>query len=337
MSGAGAGRCLTPFTAEDVGIAGIREFLENQLGAHAEHGTSSVAHAPGNSSMLKTYDPNWEGRWDAASTKLKELQGRHDFGVEYKVFESELHAAYHAQFRTALDYAEHFMPLEIALSESLNVPLPYFLSTMDLEQVRALMAKYRQDRDFARAMRDGPPVYDPIGLLAFATPAQVSAQRFVEDLRVPGRGNQRALECRMVVEATPAELHVCFIEFQYGISVTVNFERLANHVYDERFKPEDLFDRIKARIGGSHRGRFWPRAIRFYELLSCKDRFHPRQFERVELQWNKNSGFHSPEWHRLTAIPIFLDYVMGLKSADDYQTGPGAELALSANNRAVRA
>ncbi len=255
---------------------------------------------------------------------------RQEFGASYKVLEAELHAAYHAQFRTALEYAEHFMPFEVRLSDGLDVPLPYFTPTMSLGEVRDLMARYRRDRDMAKTMEEGPPTCDPPGIFAFTSPAQIDAQRYVEDLCVTDT-NGGVLKCRLVVAATPMELHICFVEFEHKPCVTMNIEKLANSVYNDRFRPRGFINWVKARMHGSECGRYLPDSVRFYEVLPCAGRFLPRQFDRVELQWTRAGGFHNPDWHRYPSIPVFIDYVMGLKTADDYEGGRhGAPLALSA-------
>ena len=270
--------------------------------------------------LLPTYDPEWQVRWALAHAALKARQserlssGRESTTSEaeqHKVELSELNTAYHAQFRTVEAYRDNIMEFETKMGRGHNVPQPCFREGASLEEVDALLWRFREDVKIADRMRHIPTPADPPGLAAFTTSQRPGSQRTVEDfvLLRPQPG-YRPIECRVALEATERDLHVCMIEMPNGGSVTNNIEELATAIYRQRFAPKSAFGRVQAALGFHRAGLYSPHSIVFYEYRPWTVAVrtgHREELCIVRMKWAGNQGFVDPDWDkRFPSVPPYL-------------------------------
>lgn len=294
----------------------------------------------GQQTPLATYDPDWEQRWERANAALQASHAEQRLpgsvlseGCRARGMAElgELHAAYHAQFRSVEEYRDHFMAFNLRLLDcARQVPLPHFPEGASLDQVRDLIGRFQADCSNAEAERHRPQPVDPPELLAFRTPARPASQRLVENLSLPACGEGAAVACRVVMEATAHDLHVCFVSETGGGSVCDNIERLATGLIVGRFVSTTVSERMRGSVGMRRPGTYSPQSIHFYDYWpwDCGTG-GPRQdeFSVVQLDWSRREGFCNPSWTELPSVPPYLATV-ARQHPRPVQTG--SQLALSA-------
>ena len=134
-----------------------------------------------------------------------------------------------------------------------------------LDDARALLAEYRTGVKRARAAKSRPPPEDPLGLVAFRTPASPDTQRLIERFSLVLPELRQPIETLLVIEATSAKLAICFIQLPDRGSVTNRIERLATAVYNEH--PALRLSRTKSSLFGRSRLRCRPTDVAIFEYL----------------------------------------------------------------------
>ena len=267
---------------------------------------------------LTTYDPDWKARWErchAVITASRAEQRTQDWKVNAELDArcsrelDALHAAYHARFQTVEEFRDHFMALDLGFAHGLDVPLPQFPEGASLEEVEALLARFRDDREYARREKYRPLAADPPDLTAFTTPARAGCERVIGQFSLPESLEGGAGECLLIMEATPRNVHVCFVSCLNGGSICINIERLATRLYRNRFAPRGLWQQLRASAGLSASGTYMPKAMIFYDYQPWNlggSSFYDEDFSAVEMAWNSQLGFVKPAWKRFRNTPVFI-------------------------------
>ncbi len=266
-------------------------------------------HEDTNDTVLATYDPNWSGRWEQTHRLLKAMGERREFGPDYDLYSRALHEAYYAQFRTVKDVWEHDLKWAPSCPAGLDVAIPQLPARASVADVNRVFKRYREDVEAAEEDRDRPAPVDPPGLIAFTTPAQPGCERHVEQLTLEGSGDGQAVHCLLALEVTVSQAHVCFIWQKDGGSVCNEVERLATHVYRDRFASGFSTSRWRRLLVRKGEHFYSPASLSFYEydpwhLKSAGLRYDACSL--VSLTWAGRLGFTDPKWVSCESVPPYL-------------------------------
>lgn len=256
---------------------------------------------------LPTFDPEWKVRWDRANQLLLAMQARGEFGDDYQMYLGVQHKAYAAQFLTVEHVWAHDLRYAMFDAAGVDVPIPQLPPGASVDDAKALIARYRQSLDDARYLARRPVPADPIGVVAFTTPPRPHCRRSVEPLKLARSKAGPPVECLVVVEATAEEAHVCFIWQTDGGSVCNQIERLAAHVYWDRFAatlPKRVLN--PWRCGRSYA----PDRILFHEYDPWFTKTGAMRtldsFSSIQFDWTDERGFGNPQWTHHKSVPLFL-------------------------------
>jgi hypothetical protein len=264
---------------------------------------------------LSTYDPDWEAHWERChaaltASRVEQRSAGNILDAELEARCSRelnaLHAAYHAQFRTTEAYFDHFMTFHVEHARGLDVALPQLPGGASLEEAKGLLKRFWAETDLAQRDKYRPFPADPPNLAAFATPPRAGCQRTIEQLSLPRSPEGPAVDCILIMEATSQEIHVCLVHALYGGSATNNIERIATHIYNDRFAPRGTWQRAQAFLGRPGSGMYRPESLSFYDYLPFAGAFSKEDFSLVNMTWSGKSGFTAPRWRRFPSTPVFV-------------------------------
>lgn len=266
-------------------------------------------HEDTNDTELSTYDPNWLERFERAHRVLNAMGRRREYGPNYDLHVSALHAAYAAQFRTVKEVWEHDLKFAPSCPAGFDVAIPQLPARASVADVKFLIWRYHEDINAAEEDRDRPAPVDPPGLVAFTTPAQPGCERHVEQLTLESSAEGQAVECLLAIEVTDSQAHVCFIWQKDGGSVCNEIERLATHVYRNCFASGLWTSRWRRLLLRKGEHSYSPASLSFYEydpahLKSAGQRYDACSL--VSLTWSGRLGFTKPKWVSCESVPPYL-------------------------------
>ena len=238
---------------------------------------------------------------------LQAMSARGEFGDDYQVYLRVLYEAYAAQFRTVEEVWAHDLRYAVLGAAGVDVPVPQLPPGACVADAKTLIRAYNQDVQDAKNASRRPVPADPAGVVAFTTPARRHCRRFLEPLELKRSQAGPPVRCLLMLEMTAREAHVCFVWQRDGGSVCNEIERLATHVYWDRFAASFAQRMLRPWL---QRHLYQPDRIFFYEYDPWQEKTGALpaydKFSSVQLAWVDGKGFGDPSWTHHKSVPPYI-------------------------------